>query len=128
VDLIPAPSLVPVAAAEDLVGRLFAAIDAQHWSELRTSFTEHCVYERPGYGPMVGIEALLRFYRLERIISSGHHHIEHVTSGDATVACWGRFTGRSHAGDALDERFADTYVVDRGRIAHRRSFFYRPAV
>jgi ketosteroid isomerase-like protein len=114
--------------AERLVTELFAVIDGQRWDELASFFATDCVYSRPGYAPLSGIEAIERFYRHERIVASGRHEVEHVVSDLGVAACWGRFVGVSKAGVELDEEFADTYEVREGRIVSRRTFFYRPAM
>jgi ketosteroid isomerase-like protein len=114
--------------AERLVTELFAVIDGRRWDDLVTVFAEDGVYLRPGYPALTGLEAIERFYRHERIIAAGEHRVEHVVGDLGVAACWGRFTGFSKSGEPLEEDFADTYRVRDGRIVHRRTFFYRPAI
>ena len=115
--------------AENFVVDLFHKIDARDWDALPSSFAEDVVYERPGYPPLVGVEALMRFYRHERVIASGAHELERVVLDGECGACWGRLVGRHRDGSPLDERFADVYTLDdRGRIKARRSYFFRPAI
>jgi hypothetical protein len=119
----PAPERAP-----NFVVELFRRIDSRDWEALHQSLHEDVVYERPGYEPLVGRERVLRFYREERVIASGEHHLEHVVIDDGSGACWGRFVGMHKNGSPIDERFADVYQLKDGRIHARRSFFFRPAV
>lgn len=114
--------------AEQLVTTLFDIVDNRRWDELSEIFAANSVYERPGYEPLVGLAAIERFYRFQRIIVSGRHQVEQVVSDLGSAACWGRFTGEDKAGFALHEGFADTYQVADGRITRRTTYFYRPAI
>lgn len=122
----------PVAAtpvsAPALVEGLFRAIDGRNWDALPAFFTQDCRYERPGYEPILGFPALLRFYTHERIIGSGEHFVEKVAVAEDAIVCWGRFIGRSRSGQALDEAFTDVYDIEGDRIRRRRTFFFRPAI
>jgi len=115
-------------SAELLVAELFDVIDGRRWSELGALFAEECTYCRPGYDPLVGLAQLDRFYRTERNIASGRHQVEQVVSDLGTVTCWGRFVGTSRTGQHLDEEFIDVYRVRDGKIAFRKTYFYRPAI
>ncbi|MFC5805022.1 nuclear transport factor 2 family protein [Streptomyces formicae] len=122
-----APTQTPV-TADSLVARLFQVIDSRSWDELGDVFADDAVYERPGYPALEGLDRIRHFYEHERIITSGAHEVAQVTGGLAAAACWGRFRGASRDGDPLDEGFADTYLVRDGKIAHRKTFFYRAAI
>jgi ketosteroid isomerase-like protein len=111
-----------------LIGELFRAVDSSDWDGLARIFHGEIVYERPGYGPIVGVDRLLQFYQQERVIASGQHHIEQVVVDGSYGACWGRFKGVKKDGSGVDELFADVYTFDDGKIRVRRSHFYRPAV
>jgi hypothetical protein len=113
---------------EPRIRELFAVIDAARWDDLAAFFVGEVVFERPGYEPIVGLDALLRFYREERIIVTGKHFVEQVVTSTAAGACWGRIECVLRDGSRAEERFADTYLFDGGRISHRRSHFFRPAV
>lgn len=113
---------------EALVVRMFQAIDECEWDRLPELFAEDCVYERPGYEPIVGISNLLHFYRHERIIGRGRHDLTHVVQGADVCACWGTFRGFSRTQEPLEEQFADGYELAGGRIRSRKTFFYRPAI
>jgi ketosteroid isomerase-like protein len=111
-----------------LIQHLFQSIDTQQWDKLPRFFTPEVTYERPGYDPLVGLEQMLHFYRMVRVIASGTHTLEQVVSDEGRGACWGRFVGVHKDGSPLDERFADVYTFADGKIATRRSYFFRPAV
>ncbi|MDT5270737.1 MAG: hypothetical protein QOH49_2923 [Acidobacteriota bacterium] len=112
----------------EIVQQLFDAIDSSNWEALEKLFHPEVVYERPGYDPFSGRERVMRFYREERILASGRHKLESVVLDGENGACWGRFVGFKKDGAAVDERFADVYSFDEGRIKARRSYFFRPAV
>jgi ketosteroid isomerase-like protein len=116
------------AAPTSLVHDLFRAIDTRDFERLREICHPEVTYERPGYEAFVGIERLLKFYREERVIASGEHHLTAVLVDDTHAACWGRFLGVHRNGSDIDVEFADTYEVEDGRIRRRKSFFYVPAV
>jgi ketosteroid isomerase-like protein len=111
-----------------LVAALFEVVDGRLWADLDTVFAEDCVYHRPGYEPLVGLARIRRFYQEERIIASGRHQVVGVLGEGGSMACWGRFQGLSHSGQAIDEGFADAYRVQAGRITDRRTYFYRAAI
>lgn len=113
---------------DTIVHRLFEVIDSRQWERLPELFDAEVVYERPGYEPFRGLERLDRFYRVERVIAGGKHHLEGCVVGETQAACWGRFIGVHRDGSPIDEAFADTYQLDGGRIRFRKSFFFRPAV
>ena len=113
---------------DTIVHELFDAIDSNRWERLPELFDAEVVYERPGYEPFRGLERLDRFYREERVIASGRHHLTGVVVGDGQAACWGRFVGVHRDGSPLDVDFADTYELADGRIRLRKTFFFRPAV
>ncbi|MGI5380732.1 nuclear transport factor 2 family protein [Streptomyces sp. CA-251387] len=115
-------------SADALVQGLFEIIDGGRWERLSDFFADDCVYSRPGYEQLVGLERLEHFYRNERGIASGRHHIKYVVSDLEAAACWGRFIGVGKDGSRLDEEFADTYSVRDGKIVERQTFFYRPAI
>jgi ketosteroid isomerase-like protein len=112
----------------ELVVELFDAVDSSHWEDLADIFHSHIIYERPGYKPFVGIDRLLTFYQMERVIASGKHHIEHITIDGIYGACWGRFIGVSKEDFQIDELFADVYSFEQGKIKTRKTHFFRPAV
>ena len=108
--------------------RLFNAIDSSDWETLKTLFHEDVVYERPGYPPFTGRDRVLQFYKSERIIASGKHHLDQIVVDDKSGACWGHFVGTLKSGQKVDERFADVYSYEDGKIKARSSYFFRPAV
>ncbi|WP_438297289.1 nuclear transport factor 2 family protein [Streptomyces sp. HUAS TT7] len=121
--------LVPAArTAEHLVANLFTIIDGRRWDDLPDVFAPDCVYERPGYEPLTGLADVDFFYRHTRIVSVGRHRVDRVVSDLGSAACWGRFTGQDRLGHPLEEGFADTYLVQGGKIVHRTTYFFRAAI
>lgn len=115
--------------ARELVSRLFGIIDGADYDRLSDVFADAAVYERPGYDPLEGLPRIDQFYRHERIIGSGQHDVETVTCSEAgDVVAVGTFRGVSRSGERLEERFADVYKVQGGKIIKRTTFFFRPAI
>lgn len=112
----------------ELIEELFEAVDGNRVDELGRFFHTDVVYERPGYEPLQGRAAVLAFYANRRVIGSGKHHIERIVEEGDAAASWGRFVGTAKDGTPIDERFADCYTFEEGRIRQRRSHFFRPAV
>jgi len=107
---------------------LFQAIDTASWNDLPSFFHPGIVYERPGYAPITGLDALHDFYSGTRIIAEGKHSLEGGLRDAGKAICWGHFRGRSKSGDVLDERFADAYELEGGLIRKRTTFFFRAAI
>lgn len=112
----------------EIVERLFEVVDSQQWDRLADVFHPNAVYERPGYKPLVGRDAVIDFYRNIRIISSGQHQLADCIEEGNVAACHGRFTGLSRTGEELDEQFADFYSFEDDLIRTRKSYFFRPAI
>lgn len=112
----------------EVITACFAAVDGADIAGLLLGYADDVVYERPGYPPIAGREALDHFYRVERTIAVGRHTIEGVLCDNGHGAAWGRFEGVSRTGDRLTERWCDTYVFERDLIVFRRTHFFRPGV
>ena len=107
---------------------LFHAIDTASWNDLPNFFHPDIVYERPGYAPISGLDALRDFYSNTRIIAEGKHSLDGGLRDADKAICWGHFRGRSKSGDPLEERFADAYELEDGLIRKRTTFFFRAAI
>jgi len=112
----------------EVIVELFLKIDSREWDALRGDFCEDCIYERPGYAPIMGLERLQQFYREERVIAAGQHFLEKIVIDGAAGACWGSFSGTHKDSSRIHEKFADTYTFREGKIHTRKSYFFRPAV
>ena len=114
--------------SSDVILRLFETVDARRWDVLGEVFHPDVVYERPGYEPLRGFEAVKDFYQNRRVIARGRHIIEGMAIEKECGACWGRFEGAKKDDTPIDERWADVYTFADGKIRTRRSHFFRPAV
>jgi ketosteroid isomerase-like protein len=114
--------------SDALIRGMFRAIDARDWAAMGQYFTADVVYERPGYEPIRGFDALMQFYCEVRIIVSGSHELQRIVADPAAASCWGRFRGEARDGRKLDERFADVYTLRDGRVATRITHFFRAAI
>jgi ketosteroid isomerase-like protein len=107
---------------------MFEMVDRRLFDKLEMFYTDDVKYERPGYKTLSGVQEIINFYKVTRVIGGGSHTLEGVIEMDDLCCCWGRFSGTSRDGKLLDERFCDVYKFDQGRIAHRITHFFRPAV
>lgn len=117
----------PATSSAQLVTELLDIIDQSRWQDLSTVLAEDCVIERPGSALLVGLERIEQFYRHERPIADGHHQVDQVVGDSAAVACWGTFTGTTKDGRQIEERFAEAFVLQAGRITRRTTYLHRPA-
>lgn len=111
-----------------VVESYFQCVDANDFDRLVHLFTVDTVYERPGYEPILGREALRSFYAQDRVIASGQHHIDQVVVEGDWACAWGSFSGRSRSGAELREKWCDVYRFLGAEICHRRTHFFRAAV
>jgi ketosteroid isomerase-like protein len=123
-----APRTKPPPVAEPLIRRMFAIIDARRWAALPEVFAPECVYRRPGYPPLRGIDATVRFYQHVRDVEAGRHEIDRLIAlgDDACVA--GRFTGRRRNGAPVSLEFADLITIAGGKVGRRTTYFYTPLI
>ena len=110
------------------ITRMFEIIDAADFDRLGEVFDAQVVYERPGYSPISGLAQLDDFYRFRRVIRTGRHHLHRLVFDSEAGVAIGLFTGELKDGSATEEPFADAYRFSGGRIAHRQTFFFRPAI
>lgn len=116
-------------AAEAAVRSYYQAVDADDVDTLIGLFAEEATYERPGYEPFVGHDALRAFYTGDRVIASGAHTVDALLVDGDQVAVHGRFEGTLKDGSASAVRFADFYVLDeQARFTRRTTFFHTAAV
>ncbi|MCP2339571.1 nuclear transport factor 2 family protein [Actinomadura rupiterrae] len=108
---------------EKLVRTYYELVDADRLDDMLALFHDEIVYERQGTPTIVGIDALRRFYRDERVIASGAHRLDQVLPGDEWVAVRGGFAGRLRDGSPVDLRFTDWHLFRDGRIVRRESLF-----
>ena len=115
-------------AVEDRIKRMVAVIESGQFADLSSFFHTDIVYERPGFDDIEGVDALLRFYTQIRPIRTGQHIVENIVSDADRAVAVGHFEGVLKDDYPARERFADTYRFKNGKIGHRRTFFYLPAV
>jgi ketosteroid isomerase-like protein len=108
----------------NLLAELYVAIDGDDLVALARLFQPTAIYERPAAPPLVGRDAIVRFYREDRKIASGRHTVDRiVVDGDAGAA-WGSFVGRRVEGWTLELCFGDCFTFEAGAIRTRRSHVY----
>ena len=107
---------------------MFTAIDSKAIEQLPAYFNDGITYERPGFPIISGIEDLLDFYRNRRIIAEGKHTVESLVIDDHEGVAIGVFKGRLKNGAEANERFADVYRFNDGKISHRTTYFFQKAI
>ena len=117
----------PLAA---VVGDYYRSIDRRDLDSALSCFAPDAVYRRPGYEALAGIDAILAYYRDERVIAAGRHNIESIVEdADADeVAVRGSFSGTSNTGLPLAVRFADFWRFSGLAVVERNTYFDAPAV
>lgn len=103
-------------------------VDNRSADDVVALFTPHATYRRPGYPEFVGRQALLNFYRNDRVIKSGHHDLERIVSQRDIAAVQGCFRGELRDGTPVEVRFVDIFRFDNGMIAERSTYFDAPRV
>jgi hypothetical protein len=69
---------------------MFKAVDVQDWGELRHYYAADCIYERPGFATIEGLDALIHFYKTLRPIESGRHILDKfVEQGECRISSVG---------------------------------------
>jgi ketosteroid isomerase-like protein len=115
-------------ANEEVVRKMFTAIDGCRFEALTELMHPDAVYERPGYQAFDGIGQILDFYQNTRVIRDGCHAIlDFVGDGSSAMLC-GHFQGRLKDDTSVDIQYAEIYRFRDDKIAYRRSYFYTPAV
>ena len=118
-----------ITEAEAIVRRYYETVDTKDSGAVVDLFAPDAVYHRPGYQPMVGREALHRFYAGERVIACGRHVITQIlTAGPGRLAVEGRFTGKLKDGTDVELGFADFFLLRSTLIAERTTYFAVSAV
>ena len=114
---------------ESQVRKYYEAVDRGDVSALLWLFDPEALYRRPGYPDFRGRSDLERFYREQRVISSGRHSIESLLTDGLSAAVYGRFQGLLRNGSGVDLRFADFFELSSaGMITRRDTFFFAPLV
>jgi ketosteroid isomerase-like protein len=107
----------------------YSLVDEQRFAELTQMFAENVTYQRPGYEPIIGRDALIEFYENQRVIRSGKHIVSELIVSRNKVAVQGEFNGILNAGKTVQLRFADFFTVDSAGLFDRRdTFFFTPHV
>jgi ketosteroid isomerase-like protein len=114
--------------AESVVRRYYELVDAGNFREMAKLFTADIIYRRPGYGPMFGLEQVLKYYTSVRIIESGKHELHTVISRGSMVAVAGTFRGQVKVRGMVRQEFADFFAVADGKINARSTYFDAPAL
>jgi ketosteroid isomerase-like protein len=111
--------------SEALLRGFYGAIDERTWEAFRDMFTPDVAYERPGAATIESIDDLIHFYRDVRPISSSKHELTAVITSPTAGACAGRLIARDLEGNPVEQRFADIFILENGRIRQRTTYFFR---
>ncbi|MCV6603061.1 MAG: nuclear transport factor 2 family protein [Cohaesibacter sp.] len=110
------------------ISALFEAIDCNCWDALEQILAPDVVYERPGYAPLVGRDAVMNFYRHIRIIKSGIHKVQGFARQGKILSYYGNFKGISQSDEPLNVDFCDICKLDGDHLYYRKTFFHIAAV
>lgn len=123
--MIVGSSLVRTDATE-LVEKYYELVDEID-DAMFDLFHVDIVYKRPGYRPIVGLQALRLFYTRDRLILSGRHLLQRIFADGSYVAVEGEFVGVLKDGSRADLAFSDFFDLDNTdgnpRIISRRTYF-----
>lgn len=111
--------------SEDLLVKLYEAIDTRRWDVFPEIFTADVIYERPGTREITGLGELTRFYRDLRPIAQSQHQLTQVVSDGKVGACAGRLLARDLEGNPVDQRFADIFEFQGEKVRRRITYFFR---
>lgn len=112
----------------DRLRKLFSTIDAMDWDTLTGFFHPDCVYARPGFPDLRGLDRIMHFYHAERAIRRSAHTVAHAIVVGPLGAAWGRVACELTDGSQTELGFADVYQFDGELIIERRTHFFVPAV
>ena len=107
---------------------MFKAIDGKNYDAMGGFFHPDISYERPGFPNIEGFSGIMDFYKNRRLIREGTHHIDCVVASEDRAVSIGCFKGILKDGSVAEERFADAYKIQDGRIIHRTTYFFRKAI
>jgi len=111
-----------------VVERYYESVDDNDVDSLVALFADNAVYERPGYEPLRGRDAIERFYRADRVIASGRHTLHNVIAAGDEIAVEGSFAGVLRDGTSVEVRFADFFRLRDGRFQQRHTYFFAASV
>lgn len=111
-----------------LVQRYYDLVDVNDVDGLVALFADDAVYERPGYEPLRGKEAIEAFYRGGRVIERGQHTLTNFVVGGGDVAVEGGFSGVLRDGRSVEVRFADFFRIADRQFLERHTYFFAPSV
>ncbi len=107
----------------------YDALDADDVEAVLEFFSGDVLYRRAGYEPMVGIDALRRYYEQTRLIAPGRHVLRTMVVEGANVAAHGEWEGELREGGRRSVGFAAFFVFDgNGRASEHTTYFFVPAV
>ena len=110
------------------IARYYDLVDKRDYESLLALFSNDCIYNRPGYEPLLGKARLAAFYDKERVIESGTHSLHLLLAQENVVATAGKFAGALKSGEDVSVGFAETFEFRDDVIQERTTYFYRPAV
>ncbi|MBM4188569.1 MAG: nuclear transport factor 2 family protein [Gemmatimonadetes bacterium] len=108
---------------DDFIRTMFQAIDGRDWDALANQLHPEVRYDRPGFEPLMGRDAVIHFYREVRQIH-GRHHLDHLIANDREGAHFGHFVGAKPDGTPFTADYADYYGFKDGLLWRRKSYFH----
>lgn len=116
-------------AFAEMVRFYYSNIDIGNVPTALSVFDSQCVYYRPGYKAMCGIEEVESFYRNDRMIAEGSHRVTNLVSAGSECFAAGVFAGRVKDGGPVVVDFSDYFRFHTsGKVIERRTYFFVPSV
>ncbi len=108
---------------EKIVRKYYDAVDSNDLETLFSVFADNIVYERPGYGPISGMEKFRDFYEANRIIKKGKHTLSNIIVHEPYVVVEGEFHGTLKDGRESYTKFVDVYTFSGKKAVKRHTYF-----
>ncbi|MFI7002392.1 nuclear transport factor 2 family protein [Nocardia sp. NPDC050175] len=113
----------------EMVRFYYSNIDTGNVSTALSVFDSDCVYYRPGYEAMRGIEEVEFFYSKGRVITEGSHRVTKLVSSGVECFVAGVFAGQIRDRGSIVVDFSDYFRFHTsGKVIERRTYFFVPSV
>lgn len=114
-----------IAGVAELIETAFRAIEAGDHDVLETCLHPDVTYRRPGVKVLSGRQAVMDWYRRERVALTSRILMDEVVADGDRAVVLGMVEGRGRDGAPIHERFADAYAFQDGLIRDRTTYFFR---
>lgn len=108
---------------EDIIRRMFVINDTSNWEALYQIFTSDIIYCRPGQDILQGVDNVITWFKKERPVASGIHHIHKISVLDENLYCvLGWFNGKLKDNTVFTVGFFDLIKLNNEKICLRKTY------